>query len=136
VPLPSGPTDFRTTVVKPYLQPEPESEDEEDEEEPAKQDDTLQDDTLQDDTLQDDTLQDDTLQDEQPRRNTHRNRRPPTQFRQNTANISIFLQDDLKPSSPLYTDSRRKELNGLLEKGVFKLVNIADVPQGVRIFNS
>jgi hypothetical protein len=43
VQLPSGPTDFRTTVVKPYLQPEPESEDEEDEEEPAEQDDTLQD---------------------------------------------------------------------------------------------
>jgi hypothetical protein len=116
VQLPSGPTDFRTTVVKPYLQPEPESEDEEDEEEPAEQD--------------------DTLQDEQPRRNTHRNRRPPARFRQNTVDISIFLQDDLQPPSPLYTDSRRKELNGLLEKGVFELVDIADVPQGVRIFNS
>jgi hypothetical protein len=46
------------------------------------------------------------------------------------------LQDDLKPPLPLYTDSRRKELNSLLEKGVFELVDIADVPQGVRIFNS
>jgi hypothetical protein len=46
------------------------------------------------------------------------------------------LQDDLKPPLPLYTDSRRKELNGLLEKGVFGLVDIADVPQEVRIFNS
>jgi hypothetical protein len=35
VQLPSGSTDFRTTVVKPYLQAEPESGDEEDEEEPA-----------------------------------------------------------------------------------------------------
>jgi hypothetical protein len=48
VQLPSGPTDFRTTVVKPYLQPEPEPEsgDKEDKGEPAKQDDTLQDNTL------------------------------------------------------------------------------------------
>jgi hypothetical protein len=116
--LPSGPTDFRTTVVKPYLQPEsePESEDEEDKEEPAKQD--------------------NTLQDKQPRLNTHRTRRPPTRSRQNTTDISIFLQDDLKPPSPFYTDSRQKELNGLLKKGVFKVVNIANIPQGVRIFNS
>ena len=36
----------------------------------------------------------------------------------------------------MYTDSRQKELNGLLEKGVFEVVNMADVPQGLRIFNS
>jgi hypothetical protein len=41
VQLSSGLTDFRTTVVKPYLQPEPESEDKEDKEKPAKQDNTL-----------------------------------------------------------------------------------------------
>jgi hypothetical protein len=42
----------------------------------------------------------------------------------NTADISIFLQDNLKPPShsPSYADSRRKELNSLLEKGVFKVV--------------
>ena len=37
------------------------------------------------------------------------------------------------PPLPSFEDSRRKELNGLLEKGVFEVVNI---PQGVRIFNS
>jgi hypothetical protein len=43
VQLPSGLTDFRTTVVKPYLQPEPEpeSKDEENKEKPAEQDNTL-----------------------------------------------------------------------------------------------
>jgi hypothetical protein len=116
VQLPSGPTDFRTTVVKPYLQPKPESKNKEDKEKPAEQD--------------------NTLQDKQPRRNTHRNKRPPARFRQNTVDISIFLQDNLQPPLPLYTDSRRKELNSLLKKGVFKLINIADIPQRVRIFNS
>jgi hypothetical protein len=36
----------------------------------------------------------------------------------------------------LFTDSRRKEINRLLEKGVFATVIIKDVSQGVRIFNS
>ena len=35
-----------------------------------------------------------------------------------------------------FVDSQQKELNGLLEKGVFKVVNITDIPQGTRIFNS
>jgi hypothetical protein len=35
-----------------------------------------------------------------------------------------------------FTDLRRKEINGLLEKGVFAVVIEKDVPQGVRIFNS
>jgi len=32
-------------------------------------------------------------------------------------------------------DLRRKEINGLLEKGIFTAVTERDVPQGVRIFN-
>jgi hypothetical protein len=39
--LPSGPTDFRTTVVKSYLQPKPESKDKENKEKLVKQDNTL-----------------------------------------------------------------------------------------------
>ena len=38
--------------------------------------------------------------------------------------------------SPSFIESRRKELNGLLKKGTFKVVDIANVPHGVRIFNS
>jgi len=33
-------------------------------------------------------------------------------------------------------DSQRKEINGLLKKGVFAVITERDVPQGVRIFNS
>jgi hypothetical protein len=46
------------------------------------------------------------------------------------ADISIMIQD-----TP-FTDSRRKEINGLLEKGVFATITEKDVPQGVHIFNS
>ena len=56
---------------------------------------------------------------------------------QNTADISVYLQDDANPlSDPLYTRSRQKELNRLLERGVFKVVDLVDVPPGTRIFNS
>ena len=47
-----------------------------------------------------------------------------------SADISVLIQE-----TP-FTDSRRKEINGLLEKGVFAVVTDSDVPQGVRIFNS
>jgi len=47
-----------------------------------------------------------------------------------SADISVLVQE-----TP-FTDSRRKEINGLLEKGVFAVVTDSDVPQGVRIFNS
>jgi len=33
-------------------------------------------------------------------------------------------------------DSRHKEINRLLKKGVFAVIIEKDVPQGVRIFNS
>ena len=42
----------------------------------------------------------------------------------------------LKCTLPSFTESRRKEINGLLKKGVFKFTNTADIPKGVRIFNS
>jgi hypothetical protein len=36
----------------------------------------------------------------------------------------------------LFKDLRQGEINGLLKKGVFQVVNIANIPQGARIFNS
>jgi hypothetical protein len=47
-----------------------------------------------------------------------------------SADISVLVQE-----TP-FTDLRRKEINGLLEKGVFAVVTDSDVPQGVHIFNS
>jgi len=33
-------------------------------------------------------------------------------------------------------DLQRKEINGLLKKGIFAVITERDVPQGIRIFNS
>jgi hypothetical protein len=46
------------------------------------------------------------------------------------ADILVLIQE------ALFTDSQRKEINRLLEKGVFITVIVKDVPQGVYIFNS
>ena len=35
-----------------------------------------------------------------------------------------------------FTASRQKEINKLLKKGVFELVNPKDIPQSNRVFNS
>ena len=63
---------------------------------------------------------------------------------QNTADVLIFINNNLiKPNTiiseytlPLFTESWRKKINGLLKKGVFKFINIADILEEVRIFNS
>jgi hypothetical protein len=44
--------------------------------------------------------------------------------------ISVLVQE-----TP-FTDSRHKEINRLLKKGVFAVIIEKDVPQGVHIFNS
>jgi hypothetical protein len=46
------------------------------------------------------------------------------------ADILIIIQ-----KTP-FADSRQKEINGLLKKGVFAAIMEKDVPQGVHIFNS
>jgi hypothetical protein len=68
-----------------------------------------------------------------------RTKRLPARFRQSPTDVTIFIQDDtadLTSPLPPFMTSRRKELNGLLESGVFEVVNITDIPQGIRIFNS
>ena len=55
------------------------------------------------------------------------------------AGVSTFLQekDPLPPLTPTpFVESRQKEINGLLEKGVFEVVSISEVPKNIRIFNS
>ena len=46
------------------------------------------------------------------------------------ADILVLVQ------KPPFTDLQRKEINGLLEKGIFVVIAERDVLQGVRIFNS
>lgn len=53
--------------------------------------------------------------------------------------VSIFLQEKDSSTSPApnpFMESRQKEINGLLEKGVFEVVSISEVPKNTRIFNS
>lgn len=50
--------------------------------------------------------------------------------RRREPDINVYL------SEPTYVESRLKEINGLLEMGVFEVVNISNVPQGARIFGS
>jgi len=52
------------------------------------------------------------------------------------ADISILIQDFKTDTSLPFAESRHKEINGLLEKGVFEIINMADIPKGTRIFNS
>jgi hypothetical protein len=47
------------------------------------------------------------------------------------ADVTLFLQDNVD-----YEASRQAKITGLLEKGVFIVTTRADVPDGVRIFNS
>ena len=106
VRLTSGITDFRSTHVKPFHE-QPNDEIDEDIDEPESQE---------------------QHQDPQPER-PQRTRRAPSRYRQD-ADVAIHI------TTPSFVDSRIKEINGLLEKGVFEVVDIASVPQGKRIFNS
>ena len=50
------------------------------------------------------------------------------------ADVTVYLKSDSQVTP--FAASRHKELNGLLEKGVFEIVRRDDIPQGVRLFNS
>lgn len=55
------------------------------------------------------------------------------------ADIWILIQDDPAPavSAPIFfVESWQKEIDGLLEKGMFEVVPISQVPEGIGIFNS
>jgi hypothetical protein len=105
VQLPSGVTNFRTTIIKLYNKEEvgKEEESKEDADEEAEQE-------------------------AEPR--PQRERRRPARYCQNVADISIFI------TQPSYVDSCTKEINSLLKKGVFQIINISTVPHDTRIFNS
>ena len=129
VQLPSGPTNFRITKVKTYLQEPPNIDTpalhnldvpESDSYQPAKD-------------ITNDDNEDNIDAAELPHQNPARTHCLPTRF-QSVANISVFLRSNA--FSPYFTESRRQEINGLLEKDAFKIVTISDVPIGMRIFSS
>jgi hypothetical protein len=137
VKLPSGPTSFRSTVVKPYLQPEStESDPKIDPEIDPKPQEPEINPKLQESEV------DRTAQppiESQPQPVPKRGRGRPRKYPLLTAmaDITIYLQDDyLQDDATQFSASRQKELAGLLEKGVFEITKLTDVPQGVRLFNS
>jgi len=116
VELPSGPTTFRSTHVKPYYK-DHEEVDDSDEEGEAQPDGVKR-----------------KSEDAQPRR-SQRTRRPTERVLAATINVSdscvaVYI------ATPQFVESRLKEMNGLFENTVFKFINIDQVPEGARIFNS
>jgi hypothetical protein len=126
IALSSEPTDFRSTVIKPFLI-EPIND--------VKPTNEIQ------STSDIENIQPPDTRSSATTRPT-RARRLPLRY-QNFADITVFLQDDdplsnqfENPPTPTFAESRRKEINGLLEKRVFELITFDAVPRHVRIFNS
>ena len=113
IEMPNGHSSFRSTAVKPYNKP-----DDDDHEHPAHE--------------QHDHQHDLPVP---PRRNPARRRQLPARF-QNTADVAIYLSEPLPRRGPTFEEPRRRELNGLLERGVFRIMDRADVPTDARIFGS
>lgn len=134
--LPSGLTDFRATHVKEYLSPD--QVDEEAEEEPELEE------TEGLEAEKNNSPSKDGNAD--PRRGT-RIRAPKKPFFFSGSG-DVYFTDGMDSSSPdspdiciylaehSFEESRQKEIDGLLESGVFRMVDISEVPEGTRVFNS
>ena len=131
VELSNGPTDFRITIVKPYLKETdtPIESPESPEQESPQSDDTQH----ENDDNQD---HQDPPQDAPLRHNPPQRQHAPARFR-NSPDITVYISKSMpQPPSPNFQASRQKELNGLLEKGVFEIIKTEDIPAGARIFGS
>ncbi|KAI0994114.1 hypothetical protein K3495_g14069 [Podosphaera aphanis] len=117
VQLPHGPTNFRSTTVKPFYT-EPDLNEKVNEHNNGQ--------NLNIDEIPTQSI--DKSPSQVPVRRSERIKSPTWKLRD--ADLSVFLQ------SQSFADSRRKEINDLLEKGVFKIIDESSVPQSVRILNS
>ncbi|KAI9044044.1 uncharacterized protein KD926_001866 [Aspergillus affinis] len=63
-------------------------------------------------------------------------KRGPGRPRKHPLPTNVFLQTGSDPGIQLYHVSRQKEVNGLLEKGVFEFLKSEDILPGTRLFNS
>lgn len=128
IKLPSGPNDFRSTVVRSYFSNDnnsPALEEEPNElESPNKRNNSSTDNRQ--------LLIHETSH---PRRNPARTHRLPKRF-QESPNLVAFINETENSPQPSFVESRQKELNGLLENGVFRVVDATEIPLGTRIFNS
>ena len=86
-----------------------------------------------------------------PRRNPDRGKQLPGRFRQNIADVTVYSGDRIEWKSKKHRNTlktqekqnkvkslipRRKEIDGLLEKGAFEFVNESEILKGMRIFGS
>ncbi|KAI0994211.1 hypothetical protein K3495_g13971 [Podosphaera aphanis] len=116
VQLSNGPTEFRTTIVNPFFQ--------------SHQTDEITHDSSPHDhqPALTDFSNHDSSNSNVPRQNPSRNRRLPGRY--NIPDIELYIFE------PSFKTSRLVELNGLLERGVFKILSRHDVPTNTRIFGS
>lgn len=133
IELPSGPTEFRSTHVKPYLtEPHDDDDDDDDDDNPPAEESEQEEDMHR-------TIEREGSPEIISPRVTRpiRERRLPERYRdhQEMAETMACLQDDTTSATP-FVESRRKEINGLLEKGVFDVIPISKVPSDIRIFKS
>jgi hypothetical protein len=129
VALPRGPTPFRTTVVKPYQEPIDNDNIDKNETDPGK--------------AVHDTIPMDITPEAAPldKKQDHIIRTKPALPRLRPV-VEIppyrpenYVQATYEIPEHQFVESRRKEINGLIEKGVFEETDLEDIPPGVRIFN-
>jgi hypothetical protein len=126
IELSSESTDFRSTVIKPFLI------------ESSVEVESIADVQSINKNVQQTNSSDVEKQDSAPEIQARFTRARRLSLRyQNFADITVFLQDKI-PSSLTFTfaDSRRKEINCLLKRQVFEIIIISEVSKNVRIFNS
>lgn len=141
VELSSGPTNFRSTVVKPYNKEDNDAGDTHNNDQ-ADDNEAIHDTTPEvipslsppTPTVATPEPQPDNTRIERPRRQV----RPSARWNDDLERFEHYLQPDAILERFViylqYDDSRRVEVNGLLEGGVFIGVDAEDIPPGTRLF--
>jgi hypothetical protein len=129
--MPRGPTPFRSTSVKPYYKGD--DGDEDLLKDPRRTQQDLMPDAITPEAIVPSPIGVPT-QGQSTQQVQKRGRGRPRKYPLLTATTTVYLQSD--NNTTRFSASRQKEVNGLLEKGVFKVIHLLDVPQGVRLFNS
>jgi hypothetical protein len=136
VALPSGPTQFRSTVIKSFASEDSEKPATCTPKEPAPTPGEPSDvhGVTAEDELGEPHENEEDNENDKLRRNPPRDRRLPARFRDSSiADIAVYI---INPPGTDYTESRKKELDGLLERKVFEIVHESDITPTARIFKS
>jgi hypothetical protein len=85
---------------------------------------------------QDNTQEIEEESEEEPTENARSQTRSQNKIQVVVPNTRPDITVNMTEGEPTYVESRQKEINGLLEMGVFEIINVNDVPPGTRIFGS